>query len=176
MERRGYQVKWTDTRKTITYFCPNGKPCRDDRLFGERYSKVNMELEFDYREKKQVSDKTTGWEWQRGALEQRPKPTPEIPIPTSGRRLADEILRHAKYLEHGVSEDDELETITELAALTALSFAGVYLLLDALAHADHDTVNDQNLNSFIEELKQEPENCMGYEDEQERFGFDMTMI
>lgn len=176
MERRGYQVKWTDTRKTITYFCPNGKPCRDDRLFGERYSKINMELEFDYREKKQVSDKTTGWEWQRGALEQRPKPTPEIPIPTSGRRLTDEILRHAKYLEQGVSEDDELETITELATLTALSFAGVYLLLDALAHADHDTINDQNLNNFIEELKQEPEKCAGYEDEQEQLGFTMTMM
>lgn len=172
MERQGYFVKWSDKRKTITYLCPNGKPCRDDRLLGERYSKANMTMEFDYREKKQKPEKATGWERQRDALERKP----EIPIPRSGRNLTDEILHHAKYLEQGISEDDELETITELAALTALSFAGVYLLLNAIANADRDEIDDRSLGDFIEDLKQEPENCMGYEDEQERFGFNMTMM
>lgn len=176
MERQGYFVKWSDKRKTITYFCPNGKPCRNDRLFGERYSKVNMEMEFDYREKKQEPEKSTGWEWQRGALERRPVQTPEAPVPKHGRKLTDEILHHAKYLEQGVSEDDELETIAELAALTALSFAGVYLLLNALSSANHDEIDDQSLRDFIEDLKREPENCIGYEDEQEQFGFNMTMM
>jgi len=176
MERQGYFVKWSDTRKTITYLCPNGKPCRDDRLFGERYSKVNMELEFDYREQKKEPEQATGWEWQRDAFEHKPAPAVEVPMPTGKRKLTDEILHHTKYLEQGVSEDDELETITELAALTALSFAGVYLLLDAITNADHEQINDQNLGDFIDELKQEPENCIDYEDEQEQFGFTMTMM
>jgi hypothetical protein len=176
MERQGYFVKWSDTRKTITYICPNGKPCRDDRLFGERYSKANMEMEFNYRERNKEPEKVTGWEWQRGALERKPVPTSESPTPRRGRKLTDEILHRAKYLEQGVGEDDELEIITELAALTALSFAGVYLLLDAIGNADREKLNDQTLGDYIEELKQEPENCVGYEDEQEQFGFTMTMM
>jgi hypothetical protein len=176
MERQGYFVKWSDTRKTITYTCPNGKPCRDGRLFGERYSKTNMELEFNYREQKKEPEQTTGWDWQRDALKPKSAPVVDAPAPRQGIKLTDEILHHAKYLEQGVSEDDELETITELAALTALSFAGIYLLLDAIANADHEQINDQNLTDFIDELQQEPENCMGYEDEQEQFGFTMTMM
>ena len=135
-----------------------------------------MELEFDYREQKKEPKKATGWEWQRDALKPKPAPVVDAPAPRQGRKLTDEILHHAKYLEQGVSEDDELETITELAALTALSFAGVYLLLDAITNADHEQLNDQNLGDFIDKLKQEPENCIGYEDEQEQFGFTMTMM
>jgi len=50
MERRGYQVRWEDTRKYITYTTPKGKKCRDDRLHDERYRKEVMEREFRIRE------------------------------------------------------------------------------------------------------------------------------
>lgn len=50
MEKRGYQVRWEDARKYITYTTPKGKKCRDDRLHDERYRKEMMEREFRIRE------------------------------------------------------------------------------------------------------------------------------
>ncbi len=49
MEQEGYKVKWTDERKNITYTCPNGKKCCDDKLHEEKYLKENMEYEFRIR-------------------------------------------------------------------------------------------------------------------------------
>ena len=49
MEMEGYEVKWKDTYKYITYTCPNGKPCRDNKLHEEKYLKENMEDEFRIR-------------------------------------------------------------------------------------------------------------------------------
>ena len=50
MKRRGYDMIWTDTRKSITFICPNGMKCRDFKLHEEKYFKVNIENEFKYRE------------------------------------------------------------------------------------------------------------------------------
>lgn len=50
MENEGYQLRWTDTRKNITYTTPDGKRCRDDRLHDEKYLKENMEYEFTIRQ------------------------------------------------------------------------------------------------------------------------------
>ncbi|MBQ3599001.1 MAG: relaxase/mobilization nuclease domain-containing protein [Clostridia bacterium] len=50
MEAEGYSVKWTDTRKNITYTTPEGKSCRDNKLHYKRYLKENMEYELIYRE------------------------------------------------------------------------------------------------------------------------------
>ncbi|MEG0273480.1 MAG: relaxase/mobilization nuclease domain-containing protein [Christensenella sp.] len=59
MERKGYAVKWTDTRKNITYTCPNNKSCRDILLHNPRYLKEKMECEFELRrtqtEKRQLT-------------------------------------------------------------------------------------------------------------------------
>ena len=49
MRGEGYDVKWTDTRKNITYTTPNGKKCRDDRLHDVKYLKEAMEHEFRIR-------------------------------------------------------------------------------------------------------------------------------
>lgn len=46
----GYEVRWTDTRKSITYTTPTGMKCRDDRLHNEKYLKEAMEHEFRIRE------------------------------------------------------------------------------------------------------------------------------
>ncbi len=50
MRSEGYEVRWTDSRKNITYTTPDGKKCRDDRLHDEKYLKENMEYEFRIRE------------------------------------------------------------------------------------------------------------------------------
>lgn len=50
MEFEGYSVKWTDTRKSITYTTPKGMKCRDDRLHETKYLKERMELELRIRQ------------------------------------------------------------------------------------------------------------------------------
>ena len=50
MQSEGYDIRWQDTRKNITYTTPDGKKCRDDRLHDEKYLKENMENEFRIRE------------------------------------------------------------------------------------------------------------------------------
>ncbi len=49
MKRCGYDVKWQNNYKYITYTCPNNMKCRDVRLHEEKYRKENMELEFRLR-------------------------------------------------------------------------------------------------------------------------------
>ena len=49
MESRGYKVRWEPNRKNITYTTPDGWQCRDRKLFGEKYLKEMMELEFAAR-------------------------------------------------------------------------------------------------------------------------------
>ena len=49
MKQCGYDVKWEDSRKYITYTCPNGRRCRDNKLHGDKYRKENMEYEFKTR-------------------------------------------------------------------------------------------------------------------------------
>lgn len=50
MEKRGYQVRWEEKRKAITYTTPTGMKCRDDRLHDNKYKKEVMEREFRIRE------------------------------------------------------------------------------------------------------------------------------
>ena len=49
MKGEGYQVRWTEGRKNITYTTPKGMKCRDDRLHEEKYTKEVMEYEFRIR-------------------------------------------------------------------------------------------------------------------------------
>ena len=49
MKQQGYGVRWEYNRKYITYTCPNGRRCRDNKLHGDKYRKENMEYEFETR-------------------------------------------------------------------------------------------------------------------------------
>ena len=49
MKQQGYDVRWEDSRKYITYTCPNKRKCRDNKLHGDKYRKENMEYEFETR-------------------------------------------------------------------------------------------------------------------------------
>lgn len=51
MQKKGYQVLWTDERKHITFTCPNGMKCRGSRLHHEKYAKENFENEFAIRQR-----------------------------------------------------------------------------------------------------------------------------
>lgn len=58
MELEGYQVNWSDTRKYITYTCPNGMRCRDNKLHEEKYLKEAMTDEFRIR--KEITERIEG--------------------------------------------------------------------------------------------------------------------
>lgn len=64
MEFEGYGVKWTDTRKSITYTTPKGMKCRDGRLHESKYLRGRMELELRIRQeivagRTQTAEQTT---------------------------------------------------------------------------------------------------------------------
>ena len=50
MELEGYQVIWTNTRKHVTFICPDGRHCRDSSLHDETFLKENLEALFAYRQ------------------------------------------------------------------------------------------------------------------------------
>ena len=49
MKQQGYDIRWEDNRKYITYTCPNGRKCRDNKLHGDKYRKEMLEREFEIR-------------------------------------------------------------------------------------------------------------------------------
>ena len=49
MASEGYQVRWENGRKYITYITPDGMKCRDNKLHEEKYCKEAMEREFRIR-------------------------------------------------------------------------------------------------------------------------------
>ncbi len=49
MMQLGYGVRWEDSRKYITYTCPNGRKCRCSKLHGEKFGREMMEYEFKIR-------------------------------------------------------------------------------------------------------------------------------
>ena len=50
MNRKGYDVRWEQQRKYITYTTPKGKKCRCNRLHDRRFTKEVMEYEFKVRD------------------------------------------------------------------------------------------------------------------------------
>ncbi len=46
----GYTVTWTDTRKYITFTCPNGMKVRDNKLHDNKYRKDILEYELSIRQ------------------------------------------------------------------------------------------------------------------------------
>ena len=50
MHSEGYEVKWTDERKYITYTTPDDQRCRNNKLHETKYLKENMEHEFAIRQ------------------------------------------------------------------------------------------------------------------------------
>ena len=58
MESKGYHVKWTDERKSITYSTPEGYKVRDNKLHDPNYLKEAME--HGYRETQEIKLRSEG--------------------------------------------------------------------------------------------------------------------
>ena len=125
LEREGYHVKWSTSRKHITFITPEGYRCRDTSLHDETFLKDNLEYLFLYR---QLTNFEPGGEepsygWLYGVtynaealtryLEQAmdvPDPPP-IPVWTESKQRQREALKklaHGQRLENIESfEEDE---------------------------------------------------------------------
>ena len=152
MESEGYKVKWTDTRKNITYTTPQGSKCRDDRLHELKYLKERMELEFTIR-RKIVFDRAEETQ-QDGYSDQR----------------ADTDSRKAMPLDRGNSQYNALQPrcnlgkyteITEPVAKNTTADEPVKITDKQPTYQDRDRENEQDFITDTAEL------VTGWEEERE---------
>ena len=83
----GYHMTWTDMRKNITFHCPNGKKCCDDKLHDNKYLKEKIEHELLQREFPGSEKQPTGWEDSRKLYDQHLKERAQSKAET--QRIAD---------------------------------------------------------------------------------------
>lgn len=61
LQRIGYQVSWKDDRKYITFTTPDGKKCRNNKLYPpEKYTKETMEQIFALNQRYSIHDQMKG--------------------------------------------------------------------------------------------------------------------
>ncbi len=179
MENQGYKVDWKDKNKTIIYTNSDGYYCGSDRLYGKKHQKENLIKEFELRENSDFENPVfTGWEYERAEyLKTIPQPIDTL---TQASELTLEVGQEIMYafrrFEVAQNQDDELNEIANIAALTALSFVGVYALIELIHKHNSEEFYLEDLEEMIEEVKLESENTQEFEQEQEEYqGFDMTM-
>lgn len=101
MQSEGYEVRWEDGRKYITYTTPTGKLCRDKNLHEEKYRKGKMEHEFRIRTQiltgAIASDEHAA---EAGAADQHPMP----------ERGAGGSADRPSGGDHPAAENDQLQT------------------------------------------------------------------
>lgn len=117
MASEGYQVRWENTRKYITYTTPEGMRCRDSKLHEEKYCKEAMEREFRIRAElikrtfRRAEENDGGIETvepveQRAAVCAAVDPAHRDPVrPAAGDEQADRAGRRNKLGTGGNSED-----------------------------------------------------------------------
>ena len=113
MRGEGYDVRWQDSRKNITYTMPTGMKCRDDRLHDEKYRKENIEREFKLRqslihgdaEAPQRSVAAAGDPSHGGGVE-RPAGDPQRTVPDDGGGARP---RDAENHRPGLLQDDRAD-------------------------------------------------------------------
>ena len=115
MKRRGYDMIWTDARKSITFICPNGMKCRDFKLHEQKYLKENLENEFKLREqlsKQPHIEKTVS---QKPVKDDRWIIFGDEPKPETKKESAIEDVtgwEKERSIYYGDIPDDELEDIS----------------------------------------------------------------
>ncbi|MFI3227196.1 MAG: relaxase/mobilization nuclease domain-containing protein [Clostridia bacterium] len=173
LEEQGCKAKWKDDKNTIIYTDTHGHFCGCDKLYGKKYLLENMLKEFEIRKNNDFStDIKTGWEYERkDYVHSLSKPIEKTKLTLT---VGKQILYGINNILKDDNQDDDLNDLVDVAALTMMSFAGVYLLTQMLVTREDD-LNLEDLENIIEEIKLEPENCAGFEDEQEVQGFEMTM-
>jgi hypothetical protein len=141
MEDKGYEVKWTDSRKNITYTCPDGLKVRDDNLHDERFLKENMQLEFDYRQTK-VKEKDTGWEFTHRQEERTINNISEVCL---------QMLNLAKSVSKMTEDNKDDEDLQGFMTLTAVGIVVAIELAKCLMEIPKDELSDDVIDATVEE-------------------------
>ena len=105
-------MTWADTRKNITFHCPNGKKCCDDKLHDSKYFKENIERELLQRQFPDGEKQPTGWEKSRELYEQHIRERTLVKaesqrIADSYPSIADNVGTLARAVSHIVDNDTD---------------------------------------------------------------------
>jgi len=173
MEALGYQIKWTPERKSITYTCPTGKKCRDNKLLDEKFLKSNMEMEFKIRnDNVSFPLPFTGWESQRKyQLEMKMDELRTLGMMSKLGQLV------ASLIPQGCGSDDPEEIEREIRARYAVGnlgailggTMGILLLISEVSKArskQQERYDDQEEPDIVSEEDDD-------EDEDQGFGISM---
>ena len=165
MEDRDYEVKWVDSRRHITYTCPDGLKVRDDNLHDERYLKENMQLEFDFRQSgKKEKEQDTGWEFTYRQ---------ERTISDLGE-AGQILLNLAKSVSKMTEDNQDDEDLQGFMTLTAVGVTVAIELAKVLIEIPEDELTDELIEATVEEhqiLQEE----LDYEEEQDQGFGGMSM-
>ena len=193
----GYHMTWTDMRKNITFHCPNGKKCCDDKLHDDKYLKENIERELHQREFPGGEKQPTGWEDSRELYEQHLKERAQSKAETqkiadSYSNVSSEISSFAgavsKIVDNDTEDPDErrkrIEAEENGEALGTVLGIGIGKIVNAAASGQEEITEpeldfeqeeyktrEEILREIFDESDYDEENFNDDEDE----GFSMTM-
>ena len=150
MKQLGYGVRWEESRKYITYTCPNGEKCRCAKLHGEKFTKELMEHEFKIRREcldgtQQIRLTGGGRNHAHGGGGQ-----PEL---DGGNQSAEKILRGAGGTVRITGRvDDQARNRTALAeSESAVRSGGERMQEDPEIHGGTDNKLSDELNQSVGE-------------------------
>ena len=184
----GYRMTWTDTRKNITFHCPNGKKCCDDKLHDNKYLKENIEHELLQREYPDGEKQPTGWEDSRELYGQQLRERAQSKV--EAQRIADsysnigsEISNLAgavsKIVDNDTEDPDErrkrIEAEENGSALGTVLGIGIGMIANAVNETPEQELDyEQEEYKTREEILQEIFGESDYDDD-ENEGFTMSM-
>lgn len=189
----GYRMTWTDTRKNITFHCPNGKKCCDDKLHDNKYLKENIERELLQREYPDGEKQPTGWEDSHELYEQHLRERAQSKAET--QRIADsysnvgsEISSLAgvvsKIIDNETEDPDErrkrIEAEENSSALGSVLGLGIGMFANALNETpekelDYEQEEYKTREEILEEIFGESDYDDEDYDDDEYEGFSMSM-
>jgi len=189
----GYRMTWTDTRKNITFHCPNGKKCCDDKLHDDKYLKENIESELHQREFSGEEKQPTGWEVSRELYEQhlreRAQSKAEMhKIADSYSNVSSVISSFAgavsKIIDNDTEDSDErrkrIEAEENGSALVSVLGLGIGMIANAVnktpeQELDYEQEEYKTREEILEEIFGESDYDDEDYDDDEDEGFTMSM-
>ena len=189
----GYRMTWTDTRKNITFHCPNGKKCCDDKLHDDKYLKENIESELHQREFSGEEKQPTGWEDSRNLYEQHLRERAQSKAETQkiadsysgvGSEISSLAGAVSKIIDNDSEDPDErrkrIEAEENGSALGSVLGLGIGMFANALNETPEQELDyEQEEYKTREEILEEIFGESDYDDEDydddEDEGFTMSM-
>ena len=189
----GYHMTWTDTRKNITFHCPNGKKCCEDKLHDSKYLKENIERELLQREFPGSEKQPTGWEALRELYEQHLRERAQSKAESQriadsysnvGNEISDLAGAVSKIIDNDSEDPDErrkrIEAEENGSALGTVLGLGIGMITNAVNETPEQELDyEQEEYKTREEILQEIFGADDYDygdyDDDEDEGFSMSM-